>query len=152
MMNEGEALTAVRKHIHIERDVVTTFELWAQQVHAWWPRKHTLSGDPQTHVCIEGAIGGRFYERASDGKEYEWGRVFAWEPPHRIAFTWYLGSTPALPTQVEVQFTAIDAETTRIDLEHRGPEFIGDLWERRVQIFQGAWYTILQAVEAASKA
>lgn len=151
-MSDLELVAVVRKQIRIDRDLTTTFHLWTKHVHAWWPHKHTRSGNPQTQVRIEGKVGGRFYECASDGTEYEWGRIFAWEPPHRMAFTWYLGSTPALPTRVEVQFTAVDAKTTRIDLEHRGPELIGDLWERRVQIFLRSWDTILEAMEAAATA
>jgi uncharacterized protein YndB with AHSA1/START domain len=102
-----------------------------------------MSGDPQTRVCLEGQVGGRFYEQASDNAEYDWGAVEIWDPPRRLAFTWFLGSDPKLPTRVEVQFVPLEGGQTRVEVEHRGPELIGELWWQRVKIFQGGWEAVL---------
>lgn len=147
-MSKPKGADVVHKQIVIARDQPTTFRLWTEAIHRWWPHQHTLSGDPKTHVVMEGQVGGRVYERASDGEEHEWGRIVAWEPPQRLAFTWYLGSTPTLPTRVEVRFYAVDPQTTRIELEHQGPELIGSLWARRVAIFEKSWGTILERLAA----
>ena len=64
---------SVKKSIIVKQEVERTFRLWTEQIRAWWPAGHSLSGDPQTQVFIEGRVGGRFYERASDGAEYVWG-------------------------------------------------------------------------------
>ena len=142
-MSNTDSEHTVIKSIVVAQSIDVTFRIWTEQIHAWWPTGHSLSGDPQTRVCIEGQRGGRFYERTSDGVEYEWGSIVVWEPPHHIIFTWYLGSNQELPTKVEVRFTALDDSQTRIDLEHRGPELIGELWWQRQAIFHASWDTIL---------
>jgi uncharacterized protein YndB with AHSA1/START domain len=94
-------------------------------------------------VFIEGKVGGRFYERASNGVEYEWGIIEVWEPPVRLAFTWYLGSKPELPTKVEVQFFSLGQRQTRLELVHRGPELVGALWWQRKDRFSLSWEAVL---------
>lgn len=147
-MNEPDAEIVVTKSIIIGLNVERAFRLWTEQIGAWWPAHHSLSGDPKTQVFIEGKIGGRFYERASDGVEYEWGVVEVWEPPYRLAFTWYLGSSSALPSRVEVRFVALNDNETRLELEHRGPELIGELWWLNKSRYSAAWHKVLSAYTA----
>lgn len=139
---------SVKKFIIVNQGAEQTFRLWTEQIRAWWPAGHSLSGDPQTQVFIEGRVGGRFYERASDGAEYVWGTVEVWEPPARLAFTWYLGSSPSLPSRVEVHFIPLADNQTQLELEHRGPELIGELWWSRKTIFNGAWEKVLGKFES----
>jgi uncharacterized protein YndB with AHSA1/START domain len=76
-------------------------------------------------AIIETRAGGRMYSRQVDGSECDWGRVTAWEPPRRLVFAWQIthewGYEPDLAkaSEVEIIFTAIGAESTRVDLEHR---------------------------------
>ncbi|MBV9891879.1 MAG: SRPBCC domain-containing protein [Rhizobacter sp.] len=78
---------------------------------------------------VEPRPGGRWYERGVDGVECQWGRVLAWEPQRRLVLVWQLNAQwkfdPAIHTEVEVRFTALDAQTTRVDLEHRGLDVYG---------------------------
>lgn len=142
-MSGSNASAVVTKSIVIAREATAVFRIWTEQVHLWWPAGHSRSGDPHTKVMIEGWVGGRFYERTPNGDEYEWGRILMWEPPQRLVYTWYLGSSQELPTEVDVRFVPLSHHQTRIELEHRGVELIGDLWWQRVKIFNGAWDKIL---------
>jgi uncharacterized protein YndB with AHSA1/START domain len=144
-MSQSEREDVVLKSIVVERGVEPTFRAWTESIHAWWPAGHSRSRDPRTQVIIEGRLGGRFFERSSEGVEYEWGQVVAWEPPFRVAFTWYLGSDAERPTRVVVSFVALGERRTRIELEHRGPEHIGELWPARKGIFSANWDVVLAA-------
>ena len=150
-MSQQQQEEAVRKSILVERDIETTFRVWTEGIHRWWPTgSHSLSRDPHSQVFIEGEVGGRFYERASSGVEYDWGAVYIWEPPHRLAFTWYLGSGQTMPTHVEVTFIAIADAQTEVQLLHRGPELIGELWWQRMALFQAGWSAVLAQMVAAT--
>ena len=142
-MFNSDPKQAVIKSIIVELSIERAFHLWTERISTWWPASHSISGDPETQVMIEAKVGGRLYERASNGHEYDWGAVDVWQPPFRLAFTWYLGSDQAHPTHVEVQFISLAMNKTRIELEHRGPELVGDLWEQRKHIFRASWETVL---------
>jgi uncharacterized protein YndB with AHSA1/START domain len=135
----------VTKSITVACNVQNAFRIWTEQIYAWWPAGHSRSGDPATQVLIEGKVGGRFYERTSHGIEYDCGQVLLWEPPHRLAYSWFLGSGPEQPTEVDVRFIALGPTQTRVEVEHRGPELIGELWWRNQARYRAAWEVVLPA-------
>lgn len=118
------------------------FTVWTARIGTWWPTDHTVSGRPE-RVEMQCALGGRIYERTAEGVEHEWGRVTAWEPPTRLAYTWHLGRDPREATDVEIRFAAVTDASTRIEIEHRGWERLGgsaDVWRDRNRI---GWQTLL---------
>ena len=101
------------------------FAVWTSRIASWWPADHTVSGDPAA-VVLEGGIGGRLYERARDGTEFEWGRVTAWDPPHELAYTWHLKRGPTDATHVRVRFVPRGGRGwTRVEIEQHGWEHLG---------------------------
>ncbi len=132
----------VRKTVVVERDIAATFRIWTEQIYHWWPAGHSLSGDRQTQVLIEGYEGGRFYERTTNGVEHVWGHVLAWDPPHHLAHSWFLGSGSHLPTRVDVRFVTLGLARTQVEIEHRGPELIGDLWWANKLRYAGGWQKV----------
>lgn len=100
------------------------FALWAERTTLWWPKGHTVSADPGLEVVFEARAGGRIFERTPAGVEHDWGRVTAWEPPHRLAYTWHLRQDRADATDVEITFTA-SAGGTEVAITHRGWEALG---------------------------
>ena len=70
---------------------------------------------------IEPRVGGRLLE-VYDDDVWELGRVLAWEPPTRLAFSWRQSNwEPHETTTVEIRFVP-DGDGTRVDLEHTGWE------------------------------
>lgn len=111
----------IRKSIMVERSPETAFRVFCDEMSLWWPGGF----GKETKVFIEGKTGGRYYERDGDGKEFEIGRVTAFEPPQLLAFTFRAPSWE-LPTEVTVRFVA-EGGGTRVNLEHRG-------WEQNAQL------------------
>ena len=119
------------------------FTMWTSRIGAWWPPDHTVTGDRDLTVVLESGVGGRIYERTAEGVEHDWGVVTIWDPPQRLAYLWHLGADRTAATEVEVRFVARGAATTRIEIEHRGWEQLGeaaDQWRDRNRV---GWDTLL---------
>lgn len=140
---------AVHRTVVVRCSLAVAFRLWTEQIDHWWPKSHSRSGDPATRVVLEGRVGGRLYERASDGTEHNWGEVLLWEPPRRLAYHWYLGSGAERPTRVDVEFSALEGGRTQIAVTHRGPELLGERWAATSPRFAAAWEHVLAAYAAA---
>jgi uncharacterized protein YndB with AHSA1/START domain len=103
------------------------FATFTERMAAWWPPEATWSGGALQSIGIEPRVGGFCFERGPHGLRLDWGRVAAWEPPHRLVFSWQIGAdrtpepNPAHASEVEVRF-APDAGGSLVTLEHRGFE------------------------------
>jgi hypothetical protein len=139
----------IRLSLEVACPAGQAFELWTRRIGTWWPPDHTVSGE-RDFVVLDGAPGGRIYERTADGVEHEWGRVTLWEPPARLGYSWYIGRTAADATFVQVSFVPVGEQRTVIEIEHRGWERLGDdaaTWRNRNQI---GWKTLLPHFVAAA--
>lgn len=124
------------------------FRTWTEQISAWWPTSHSFSGDPDLTVTVEGEVGGRIFETAADGTEYDWGEVVAWDPPARLAFLWHLRFERADATDVDAAFTATPTGT-RVTITHSGWERLGDAGPERRERNQAGWAGVLTHFVAA---
>ncbi len=120
----------VRKSVTVAAPLAVAFEMFTAQIEAWWPMtSHHIGQADCAAVVIEPRVGGRWFERGVDGSECDWGHVLAWDAPNRVTLMWQLNARfefdPSIETEVDVCFTAIDANSTRVDLEHRGLEAYG---------------------------
>jgi len=104
---------AVRKSITVDVPQERAFEVFTSGMSRWWPLdSHHIGETEPTEAVVEPRAGGRWFERAADGTECEWGRVIAWEPPERVVFAWQLGPEwkydpdPAMSTEVEGRFVS----------------------------------------------
>lgn len=121
------ALPPILKTIEVARSLDDTFRLFTAEFAAWWPKaSHSVGGSETAWCGIEGRVGGRVFERTASGDEHVWGTVTAWQPPHRIAFTWHPGQPADPHTEVEIRFSEISGGGTRVELEHRNWEAIGE--------------------------
>jgi hypothetical protein len=109
----------------VECPVAHAFKTWTSDIGRWWPLDHSVSGEHGLHVVLEGRPGGRIFERTTAGAEHEWGEVTIWEPPDRLVYLWHLRRDRADATEVEIRFVGVDAQTTRVQITHRGWERLG---------------------------
>ena len=134
----------ITKSVTVHCNLATAFRIWTEQIDLWWPKSHSISGNANTEVIFETKVYGRFFERLPDGTEHDFGRVLVYEPPYRLIYHWYIGSSQQEPTRVEIRFSETNHNQTRIDIEHRGPEYIGDLWPTRAARFNIGWDVVLR--------
>lgn len=130
----------VRKSIRVERPPEVSFRVFCDAIGEWWPKGPSFNGKVQADMVIEGRVGGRFFERYTDGTEYEIGRITAYEPPSRVGFTWRAPSWDR-PTQVQIRFTP-EGSGTRVELEHSGWEEADNIREARKNYDHG-WELVL---------
>ncbi len=144
----------VRKSIAVNATPERAFAVFTANMGRWWLRTHTINAAPMADVVIEPRVGGRWYERGEDGSQCEWGKVLAWEPPHRVLLAWQINGEwkydAALVTEVEVNFIP-DGSGTRVELEHRHLERMGAAAEAARQAVDspGGWSGLLQAFSQA---
>lgn len=139
----------IHKVVHVRRSVDDAFRLFTGEMSRWWPLREGFSSDrARAHeIFLEGRVGGRFFERYVDGDEREMGRVTAWEPPHRVVFSWRAPDREGA-TEVEVRFAA-DGDRTRVELSHRGWE-AGPVLDEMGKRFDGGWETVLARYVSAA--
>jgi hypothetical protein len=128
------------------------FDVWTSRVDAWWPAGHTYSGEPDVSVILERHVGGRIYERTTDGIEHEWGEVTVWDPPVRFGYLWHLRSKREVATDVEISFVEVDEAETRVDIVHSGWERLGEGGQDWQTVNLGGWSGVLPHYISAAEA
>ncbi|MDF2719971.1 MAG: hypothetical protein K0R28_6896 [Paenibacillus sp.] len=155
--NKDSAQVVVRKSLLLNTSQAHAFVVFTEQHSNWWPLKnYHIGADPQTAI-IEPNVGGRWFERSTDGVECDWGRVLVWDPPYRLVLTWDIGSDwkydPNLGTEVEIRFISESPDTTRVELEHRFLERYGAMVDTMQVTFdsEGGWGGILREYAKAAE-
>jgi uncharacterized protein YndB with AHSA1/START domain len=145
------ALPAVRKSITVNAPLERAFDVFTDGLGSWWPlERYSLGGENIERVVFEPRAGGRVYEIRKDGSEGEWADVLAYHRPSSFTLAWRPyeepGSRPA--TELEVRFIA-DGQQTRVELEHRGWERLGEQAAESQRGYDGGWDHVLRGYVAA---
>jgi len=135
----------------VDCPVERAFAVWTGGIAQWWPADHTVSGESDLTVVLEGRPGGRIFERRASGIEHDWGAVTIWEPPSRLGYTWHLNRDRSDATDVEIRFVAQGDRVTRVEIEHRGWERLGTDAESWRDRNRGGWATLLPHYVAATQ-
>ncbi len=150
------AEAVVRKSVRVQAPVERAFTVFVEQMETWWPATHHIGKTPFEAIFVEPRVGGRWYERNAEGSLCDWGTVLAWDPPHRVAFSWHVGPGHDSPdwtfngdlakaSQVEIRFSPDGPSATLVELEHSKLERHGEGFEQLRALFDGpgAWSGIL---------
>lgn len=142
-MTETDA-AVVRKHVVVPATIAQAFTAFTDRFGDFKPAEHNLLRAPITETVFEPRVGGNIYDRASDGTECRWARILAFEPPHRVVFSWDIGprwqveTDPELTSEVEVRFVEEGPDHTRVELEHRHLDRHGPGWRAVSEGIDGA--------------
>ena len=149
----------VRKEITVEASQARAFDVFTREHGAWWPlATHHIGSAAAETAIIEPHAGGRWFERAADGSECDWGRVLVWDPPGRLVLAWEISADwkhdEEIDTEVEVRFVSLGPARTRVELEHRRLDRYGAAAEQMRGIFdsENGWTNILRLFVARAHA
>ncbi|MEU4235965.1 SRPBCC family protein [Actinoplanes sp. NPDC026619] len=126
---------AVRREIVVNAPIDKAFSVFTDRFGDFKPPEHNLLTVPLAETVFEPRVGGHIYDRGTDGSECRWARILAYDPPHRVVFSWDIGPTwqlesdPERASEVEVTFVAETPDRTRVALEHRHFDRHGPGWE-----------------------
>jgi uncharacterized protein YndB with AHSA1/START domain len=155
-MSNAVEEAVVRKSVRVQVPIERAFSVFVEQMETWWPATHHIGEKPFETIFVEPRVGGRWYERDVAGNLNDWGTVRAWDPPHRVTFSWHVGPGHDQPdwvcdrdvakaSEVEIRFSAEGPATTLVELEHSKLERHGEGYQKLREIFDGpgAWQEIL---------
>lgn len=133
-MSQQLVPTTVRHSVVVEAPIETAFTVFTRDFGRFKPPEHNLLGVEIAETVFEPRVGGYLYDRGVDGSECRWARILAYEPPHRVVFSWDISphwqieSDPEKTSEVEVRFIGETPGRTRVELEHRNLDRHGDGW------------------------
>lgn len=149
--------TSIQIDLTVQAPIERAFSVFVDDFDAIKPREHNLLAVEIAETVFEPRVGGHIVDRGVDGSECRWARVLAYEPPHRVVFSWEIGTRwqleddPEHTSEVEVRFIAETPTRTRVQLEHRHLDRHGDGWETARDSVSGdqGWPLYLERYAAA---
>ncbi len=137
--------TSVSAATTVEVPIERAFTVFTEGIGTWWDPDHHIIEAPLDHMVFDPVVGGHVYDVGTDGSECRWSRVLAYEPPHRVVFSWDINTAweletdPARCSEVEVTFTAVGPSTTRVVLEHQHLDRHGPDWVQLRDGLSSGW-------------
>ena len=131
------------------------FGVFVNEMSSWWPLdKYSVSvlrGQVAGSLRVEPKQGGKIVEIGNDGTEYLWGTFESYDPYDSFSMDFHMGlPAPESPSLVEVRFTALGDERTRVELNQSNWEAYGDKAAMMRGGYGGGWVVIFeQAYRAA---
>ncbi len=145
------SIAPVRKSLLVQATPERAFEVFTAHIDRWWPKSHNIGATPIRRIAIEPRLGGRWYNDLEDGSQVTIGHVRLWEPGRRFIVSWEISPDwkpeprVALASEVEVRFVASGEGATRIEVEHRDFERMGEAGGTRMRNeVENGWPAILR--------
>jgi uncharacterized protein YndB with AHSA1/START domain len=87
-MSTTDPATSLRLEIDIDVPREHAFAVFTEQFDRIKPREYNMLEVDIEQTVFETHVGGHVYDRGVDGSVCQWARVLAFEPPHRVVFSW----------------------------------------------------------------
>jgi hypothetical protein len=110
-------------------------------------------------MTFEPFVGGNIIGRGTDGSECRWARELAYDPPDRVCFSWDINTRWQIETdlartsEIEITFTEITPERTRVVLTHRHLDRHGEGWQTMRDAVAGGWSlaSLAERIDSANR-
>jgi uncharacterized protein YndB with AHSA1/START domain len=149
--------TSVTTSTEVQAPIEHAFRVFTDGIGTWWDPSHHILRAELADMVFEPRVGGHIIDRGTDGSECRWSRVLAYDPPHRVRFSWdinlswELETDPAKTSEVEVTFTASAPDRTHVVLTHRHLDRHGDGWQSMRDAVGSGWSLARYAEVAAER-
>ena len=125
------------------------FEVFVNEIGSWWPLdKRSMSkvhsGKPAKSLRIEPKQGGKIVEIGHDDTEHHWGTINSYDPHDSLSMDFHMGLPPDSASLVEVRFTALENERTRVELTQSNWEAFGDMAPMMRDGYGSGWVIIFE--------
>jgi len=145
------------KTIEVPCGQAKAFAVFIEGMGGWWPvEKFSVSAMAKSTVKelrVEARKGGTIVEVSADGTENDWGLIRVYEPPSFLSMDFHFvppGEPRGAVTLVEVRFTALADDRTRVELTQSNWEALGERAEGIRGGYDFGWGMIFeQAYKAA---
>lgn len=145
------------KTIEVPCSQEKAFEVFVNEMDSWWPLSRftvsAMSGGVARSIRIEAKVGGRIVEIGNDDTEHLWGTIRSYDPHDSISMDFHIpqpGEVVESRSLVEVRFTALGNDRTRVELTQSNWEAPGEWAEALHGGYDGGWDAIfVQAYKAA---
>jgi uncharacterized protein YndB with AHSA1/START domain len=138
-----EQIQPVRCSVEVELSQPEAFEFFTAHISRWWPlATHSVAQQDTETAVFELGAGGEIFELAKQSERIVWGTVLNFEPPERVVFSWHPGQDPSSAQEVEVRFHELGGRT-RVELEHRGWDRLGEKAEETRNTYLTGWEHVL---------
>ena len=140
----------VRQGVTVPLGVDEAWRLFTEETATWWPLPtRSVYEQEARDVQIEPGVGGEMFETSATGERAHWARVLEWEPPRRLVLAWRVNPATPAPTELEVTFAPV-AGGTRVEIEHRALERLGEDGRAARDLYAGGWQEVLEAFADAT--
>ncbi len=142
-------LDPIIKTIEVPCSQQKAFGVFVNEMGSWWPLdKRSMSlmqgGKPAKSLRVEAKQGGKIVEIGSDDTEHLWGTIKSYDPHDFVSMDFHMGLPPENASLVEVRFTALGEEQTRVELTQSNWEAFGDMAEMMRDGYGSGWVIIFE--------
>lgn len=142
------------KTIEVPCDQREAFEVFIHEMHTWWPlTKFSASvkfGLQPEGLRVDPRVGGKIVERCADGTEHLWGTLTAYEPHEYVRMDFHIGLPSSRASLVEVRFTSLGQERTRVELTQSEWERFGEFADMMRNGYPKGWAVIFDEAYRAA--
>lgn len=136
----------IKKELLIAAGQESCFKVFTQKMDLWWPKTHHVGKCAMVEMVLEQGQGGRWYSKHEDGSEVNVGTVLSWNPYDLLVLNWQIDANfqydPGITIEIEVQFISEGPKTTRVLMEHKDLDRLGE-GGKAIESMDEGWGMIL---------